>query len=281
MTNLYGVTNNGLAMGSPEYSTGPYVRSRTPDIDALNVAVSANVLLTIAALLPRTVNLATVTIEFRVGTGAWVTVYTASAFQAGYAGSVSGALTNDYESYRDFVINPAADFAGGALISVRVTAQDDAANSIFPPELYPFTTALAPVVPDPDPVVAAPFFVHQATPVGSNVVRVYFSAKPQQRSSLSRDDALCTLDYTVSVVSGTATAPVAAKVTSIAARALPSFADAWSADLVLDRQLVIGTVYRLTIADTMVSADGALIDPDRAVADFPGIMPTPPRRRQP
>lgn len=146
MTIVWGHRNRSLLPGSPELLSGPYVRDRDPAPGQVGVAGGTNILLTVASGLPRTVVVGTIVITLAVNGGTPVTVFTASTFQAGYAGTTTHVVTSLEDAY-DFVIDPDVDLPSNAAITIRVLAQDDLAGSITPPEAYTFFTAFVPPVP--------------------------------------------------------------------------------------------------------------------------------------
>jgi hypothetical protein len=118
----------------------PYLSAQTPASGASNVALASNVLLRINDD-DDGVDLTTVVITMDRDDGAgFVTVYTASAFQPGFAGSA----TPDGDDY-DFVINPTIDFGAARTIQVRVQAEDVGGSTLD--ETYSFMTQLAADVP--------------------------------------------------------------------------------------------------------------------------------------
>lgn len=176
MTLLWSNINASFDAPTPEALGGPYVRDRDPSPNEHDIAAGTNVLLTIAVANPRTIDLTTVTIAFSINGGGFVNVYTASTFQAGYSGSAAHG-SDAFEDFYDFVINPAADFADGAVVSVRVEGEDDASSAIAPPELYTFYVVLPVVVPPEPPVPTAGIYPTRDTLRGGR--RVFaFSNSP-------------------------------------------------------------------------------------------------------
>lgn len=125
------------------------------------------------------------------------------------------------------------------------------------------------------------FRVLLVTPVESNLLRVYFTQEPRHLSPLGDTDALSRLNWSISIASGLAPAPVVERVENALARPLdvPGYAAAWSVDLRVDRVLQQRAWYLVVASSAIVSATGvtlSLSPYDRGTS--PGIM-VPPERR--
>ncbi len=136
-----------------------------------------------------------------------------------------------------------------------------------------------------------PISVVRAVAVAGQVVRVVFSEEPLHISPSGRFDALNPGNYVLSVVSGSATAPIPVGVDPAAVSGpayavgngtAPEAADEVGIDVAVDRQLIAGITYRITVQNVVSRLGGALGTP--SAGNFPGITAVEetriPERRQ-
>jgi len=114
--------------------------------------------------------------------------------------------------------------------------------------------------------------VRRAIAVGGQLVRVVFSSEPRHRSSAGLDDARNAANYTVTILSGTGQ-PLRCVGVQADVVPFPAFGVTTSGevgvDVQLDRQMVVGMSYRVTVSSSLKSAAGELISTTFA-ADFAG-----------
>jgi hypothetical protein len=112
-----------------------------------------------------------------------------------------------------------------------------------------------------------PLTVLLATPRGSNVLRVRYDRAVRQ-TGLSATSALLSSNYDLTVLTGSAEAPVVEVVEAETAYAV----------LVrTDRRLLARATYRVVVAISVEALDGTLMAPPANQADFPGIVEPLPR----
>lgn len=109
---------------------GPFVRGITPLVPYCVDAATAVVKFEIVAHLPATVDLSTVVVTVTFDGTTTETVYTGSAFTAGYAGVVTHSSTAIEDIQAFTAIQRVAGWPDNTTIDVTVTGQDSAANPI-------------------------------------------------------------------------------------------------------------------------------------------------------
>jgi hypothetical protein len=135
--------NRGLERGYITELEGPFLLYPSP-VGTVCVVVASQLSFTLGAVLPRTVNLATlvVSIEYLLShTPSPVTVYDGGAggFQAGFTGSITDVSTT-YENLQEFVVTPDAGWAELEIVRVTVDVDDDLGAPMFPTETWDFCT---------------------------------------------------------------------------------------------------------------------------------------------
>ena len=119
--------------------------------------------------------------------------------------------------------------------------------------------------------IGGPLHVRRARAVESQVVRVVFDEPPLTRSASGTNDALNPLNYSVSIIDGAGTKP---QVVGVSPVPIPAPAVAVYAfpetgiDVHVDRPLVVGILYKITVVNVLAKAGGALSSEDNA--DFVG-----------
>jgi hypothetical protein len=121
--------------------------------------------------------------------------------------------------------------------------------------------------------VGGPLSVVRALAVAGQVVRVVFSEEPLHRSAAGAMDALNPANYIFSVIGGAATAPSPVGVNP-AMVVGPTYGVQGSApergfDVAVDRQLIVGIHYVVTVRDVAALSGSALGSPDSG--DFFGV----------
>lgn len=118
-----------------------------------------------------------------------------------------------------------------------------------------------------------PLTVVRARAVASRVVRVVFSEAPTFRSAAGRSDALNTTNYAFSVDAGEATSPTATGVGETLVEG-PTVAvgnggatDERGVDVHVDRALILGVTYRVTVSRVTAAVGGDLGAPTSAAFD--------------
>ena len=108
----------------------------------------------------------------------------------------------------------------------------------------------------------APFHVVRAISVGGQVVRVVFSAQPKTKSPAAPDDCFNGANYQVAVVTGQGQVPQSVG-TLLQVIAFPAFgvfnSGEYAVDLQVDRPLIVGMGYTVTVSHAVVGADGGAI----------------------
>ena len=108
----------------------------------------------------------------------------------------------------------------------------------------------------------APFHVVRAISVGGQVVRVVFSAEPKAKSPAASDDCFNGANYQVAVVTGQGQVPQSVG-TLLQVIAFPAFgvynAGEYAGDLQVDRPLIVGMSYSVTVSHAVVGADATPI----------------------
>ena len=106
----------------------------------------------------------------------------------------------------------------------------------------------------------SPFHVVRAISVGGQVVRVVFSAIPKAKSSGAPDDSFNPALYQVAVVTGQGQIPQSVG-TLLTVTLYPGYglfnAGEAAVDLQVDRPLIVGMSYSVTVSSAMVAADGS------------------------
>lgn len=120
-----------------------------------------------------------------------------------------------------------------------------------------------------------PLTVIRAVAVAGQVVRVVFNEEPLHASAAGAMDALNPANYVFAVPAGNATAPVPVGVDPDLVIG-PTYAvgnggstDERGLDVSVDRQLVVGITYQVTVRNLQSAAGGALGSPSSA--SFPGV----------
>lgn len=121
-----------------------------------------------------------------------------------------------------------------------------------------------------------PLSVVRALAVAGQVVRVVFNEEPLHRSPAGASDALNPANYIFSVPAGNATAPTPVGVNRTLVVG-PAYgvgngvgaSGERGLDVAVDRQLIVGVSYRVTVRDVQSMAGGALGSPDSG--DFGGV----------
>ncbi len=120
-----------------------------------------------------------------------------------------------------------------------------------------------------------PLHVVRALAVASQVVRVVFNEEPLHRSAAGRSDALNPANYKFAVVAGSGTAPLAmsvdARIIAGPTRGVGNggATDECGVDIHVDRPLVVGLSYRVTVANVQSAAGDLLGAP--TTSTFPGV----------
>lgn len=126
--------------------------------------------------------------------------------------------------------------------------------------------------------LGGPLTVVRAVAVAGQVVRVVFDEEPNHSSPAGISDALNPSNYIFSVPAGNATAPtpvgvdtamVVGPTYAVGNGSGPSVSDERGFDVHVDRQLIAGITYLVTVRDVRARAGGALGSPDSA--DFGGV----------
>lgn len=132
-----------------------------------------------------------------------------------------------------------------------------------------------------------PFCVFFATPIESNLVRVFFCEEPRHVSPLGSTDVLLRDNWAIALVDDggdpLVTEPVIEQIENVQPRPeiVTGLAELpWSVDIRLDRRIVATATYQLILAPQVENAPGTRTTPaapdDRV--DFPGIIVRRPRR---
>ena len=124
--------------------------------------------------------------------------------------------------------------------------------------------------------VGGPLSVVRALAVAGQVVRVVFNQEPLHRSPAGLLDSLSPSNYIFSVPAGNATAPTPVGVSrTVVVGPAYGVGNGVGAsaergiDVAVDRQLIVGITYRVTVRDVQSMAGDALGSPDSA--DFLGV----------
>lgn len=126
--------------------------------------------------------------------------------------------------------------------------------------------------------LGGPILVLRALAVAGQVVRVVFDEEPLHRSPAGSSDALNASNYTFSVPGGNATAPtpvgidtdlIVGPARGVGNGSGAGVADERGVDVHVDRQLVVGVQYVVTVRNVRAAAGGILGSPNSA--QFEGV----------
>lgn len=115
-----------------------------------------------------------------------------------------------------------------------------------------------------------PINVQRAVAMAGQVVRVAFNEEPLNKSGAGLSDALNPANYSLSVVTGQAKAPVPTTIIDVVqgpGRGLGS--SDWGVDVAVDRAMAVAVVYQVSVSNIVSAMGGALGTP--ATANFMGI----------